>query len=77
MRLDENVVAAGADRRDDIDAEAELAAERGEFLGRAGAALAVGEIMAHHHVARAEALGHHLGGEGLGAQRRKLAIEWR
>ena len=53
MRLDEKVRPACADRRDDIDAEAEHAAERGKFLGRAGAALAVGEVMAHHDMARA------------------------
>ena len=64
-----------ADRRHHIDAEAERAAERGESFGRAGAALAVGEIVADHDMARAEALGHDLGGEGLGAQRSQRLVE--
>ena len=64
-----------ADRRHHIDAEAERAAERGKALRRAGAALAKGEIVPDHDMARAEPLGHDLGGEGLGAQRGQRLVE--
>ena len=64
-----------ADRRHHIDAEAERAAVRDQAFRRAGAALAIGEIVADHDVAGAEALGHDFGGEGLGAQRGQRLVE--
>src|SRR4051794_19678552 len=64
-----------ADRRHHIDAKAERAAMRDQAFRRAGAALAIGEIVADHDVAGAEALGHDFGGEGLGAQRGQRLVE--
>ncbi len=62
-------------RLDDIDAEAELRAEGLELLWRAGAAFAVGEVVADHDMGRAEPLRDHVRGEGFGAQARQLGSE--
>ena len=40
--------------------------------GRAGAAFAIGEVVADHDVGRAEPLRDHVRGEGFGAQARQL-----
>ena len=47
-------------RLDDVDAEPELLAERLELGRRAGAALAIGEIIANHDMVGPEPLGYHL-----------------
>src|SRR5262249_10479213 len=56
------------DRFDDIDAKAKLGAERLELARRAGAAFAIGEIVADHDMRRAKSFTDHVGGERLGAQ---------
>ena len=75
MLLDEKVTPFSTDRRHHIDAEAVRAADRGEPFRRAGAPLAVGEVVADHDMAGAEAPRHDVGGERLGAEGRKRLVE--
>src|SRR5262245_64509847 len=62
-------------RRNHIDAEAERAAERCEFLCRAGAAFAIGEVVPHDYVACSEPCRDNVGGKGFSAQGGERLIE--
>ena len=75
MPLEEKVPPSCATGATTSTPKPECAPERGELLGGAGAALAIGEVVADHDMGGAEPLRHHFGGEGLGAQRRQLPVE--
>src|SRR5206468_1931131 len=66
-------LAADLDRRDDVDLDAGAAAVRAQRVGRAGAAVAVREVIADDDRARAQRVDHELVDERVGREMRELA----
>ena len=67
----------GAGRLDAGHADAAAGADLGKQRNSAGAAAAEGEVVAHHHVARADARGDNIGDEGGRLARGEGAVEAR